>query len=124
MRVHAAALGATLAAVFVMCGCTPSRPSAQAATKLAHDATVLMTLCPTKQSIAQSQWPPSFADAGVESAYIGHDGLYLETDRIYVQEAGVFIPCDASKFVSSSISGEDPVYLKVADGVFTYYIAG
>jgi hypothetical protein len=45
-------------------------------------------------------------------------------DRMYVQEAGVFIPCDESKFAAGSTTGEDPVYLKVADGVFTYYIAG
>ena len=83
-----------------------------------------MSLCAIKRSIDSSRWPPSFAGAGVKSVYIGHEGLYIETDRVYVQEAGVFIPCDAEKFRSDSAAGEDPVYLKVADGVFTYYIAG
>jgi hypothetical protein len=60
----------------------------------------------------------------VKSAYIGQGGLYLETDRIYVQETGVFIPCDVSKFVPASVASEDPMYLEVADGIFTYYVAG
>jgi hypothetical protein len=124
MGVYKAGSGAALVAVFALTGCTPSRPSAQLAAQLARDAAPLMGLCATKQGIAPSQWPASFASAGVESAYIGYGGLYIETDRIYVQEAGVFIPCEASKFVSSSKTGEDPVYLKVAEGVFTYFIAG
>lgn len=92
--------------------------------QLARDAMPLMSLCPEKQKIDPSRWPPSLARAGVKSAYIGDEGLYLETDRIYVQEAGVFIPCDATKFGSESVTGEDPVYIKVTDGVFTYFVAG
>ena len=82
-----------------------------------------MALCPNRQSIDETRWPASFAGA-VKSAYIGQDGLYLETDRRFVQEAGVFIPCDVTKFAAASVTGEDPTYVKVADGVFTYYVAG
>ena len=112
-----------LAAV-VLAGCSPSPPSSDIALVLARDSAPLMTLCPAKQTIDAAKWPASFAGAGVKSAYIGQSGLYLETDRIYVQEAGVFIPCDVSKFSPASVTGEDPRYLKVADGVFTYYVAG
>ena len=108
----------------VLAGCSPSRPSSDAALTLARDAAPLMALCPTKQRIDATKWPASLADAGVKSAYIGQSGLYLETDRFFVQEAGVFIPCDVSKFSSASVIGEDPMYLKVADGIFTYYVAG
>lgn len=115
--------GVFVAAVFALSGCTPSRPSSQTAARLARDAAPLMNLCATKQNIDPARWPSSFVSSGVKSAYIGHAGLYIETDRVYVQEAGVFIPCDATKFVSESVTGEDPIYLKVADGIFTYYIA-
>ena len=107
-----------------LAGCSPSRPSSDIALVLARDSAPLMTLCPNKQPIDAAKWPASFAGAGVKSAYIGQRGLYVETDRVYVQEAGVFIPCDVSKFSSASVTGEDPMYLKVADGVFTYYVAG
>jgi hypothetical protein len=124
MRIHTVTLAASLVTVCALAGCTPSRPSTQAAAQLARDATPLMTSCGTKKSIDPSSWPPSFTSSGVKSVHIGLEGLYIETDRVYVQEAGVFIPCDASKFASDSVTGEDPVYLKVADGVFTYYLAG
>jgi len=107
-----------------LAGCAPSRPSQDIALLLARDSAPLMALCPTKQSIGAALWPASFAGAGVKSAYIGQSGLYLETDRLYVQETGVFIPCDVSKFPSASVTSEDPMYMKVADGVFTYYVAG
>ena len=116
--------GAALVASLALVGCTPSPPSTQTAVKLARDAAPLMSLCPTRQSIDASKWPPSFAPSGVKSAYIGHNGLYLETDRFYVQESGVFLPCDSTKFAPESVTGEDPAYVKVQDGVFTYYIAG
>ena len=109
---------------FAIVGCAPSRPSPDIALILSRDSGPLVALCPTKQSIEATKWPASFARAGVKSAYIGEGGLYLETDRAYVQEAGVFIPCDATKFSSASVTGEDPMYMKVADGVFTYYVAG
>jgi hypothetical protein len=105
-------------------GCAPSRPSSDTALLLARDSAPLMALCPIEQSIDAAKWPASFAASGVESAYIGQGGLYLETGRLYVQEAGVFIPCDVSKFSSGSETGEDPMYMKVAEGVFTYYVAG
>ena len=111
-------------AAIALTGCSPSRPSSDIALVLARESAALMTLCPTKQRIDAEKWPASFASAGVRSAYIGQGGLYLETDRTYVQEAGVFIPCDVSKFTHASVTGEDPMYLKVADGVFTYYVAG
>ena len=110
--------------VIALAGCAPSRPSQDIALLLARDSAPLMALCPIKQSISAAKWPASFASAGVTSAYIGQSGLYLETDRLYVQEAGVFIPCDVRKFSSESVTGEDPMYMKVADGVFTYYVAG
>ena len=113
----------TLTAV-ALAGCSPSRPSSEIARILARDSAPLMTRCPTKQRIEAAKWPASFAGAGVKSAYIGQSGLYLETDRVYVQEAGVFIPCEVSKFSPATVTGEDPMYLKVADGVFTYYVAG
>ena len=105
-------------------GCAPSRPSSDVALLLSRDSAPLVALCPTRQSIEATKWPASFARAGVKSAYIGEGGLYLETDRAYVQEAGVFIPCDVTKFSSASVTGEDPMYTKVTDGVFTYYVAG
>jgi len=114
---------ATLIAI-ALAACSPSRPSRDIAMRLARDAAPLMALCPAKQRIDAAKWPASFAGAGVESAYIGQSGLYVETDRLYVQEAGVFIPCDVSKFSSVTVSGEDPMYMRVADGVFTYYVAG
>jgi hypothetical protein len=81
-----------------------------------------MALCPIAQHFEVTSWPPSFKAHGVKSAYIGHDGLYLETDRVYVQEAGVFIPCAGEQFVPPEM--EDPVYTQVGRGVFTYYVAG
>jgi len=116
--------GTAFVGSLILVGCTPSPPSTQTAVKLARDAAPLMSLCPTRQSIDASKWPPSFAPSGVKSAYIGHSGLYLETDRFYVQESGVFIPCDSTKFAPESVTGEDPAYVRVQDGVFTYYIAG
>jgi len=113
----------TLTAV-ALAGCSPSRPSSDIALVLARDSAPLMALCPNKQPIGTAKWPASFAGAGVKSAYFGQGGLYLETDRIYVQEAGVFIPCDVRKFSPAAVTGGDPMYLKVADGVFTYYVAG
>ena len=107
-----------------LAACSPARPSSDIALVLARDSASLLTLCPTKQRIDISRWPASFASAGVESAYIGPSGLYLETGRVYVQEAGVFIPCDVSNFSPASVTGEDPIYLRVADGVFTYFVAG
>jgi hypothetical protein len=117
-------LDAALVAILALAGCTPSPPSTQTAVKLAQDAAPLMSLCHTEQSIDASKWPPSFAPSGVKSAYIGLNGLYLETDRVYVQESGVFVPCDSKTFAPESVTGEDPAYVKVQDGVFTYYIAG
>ena len=115
---------ASLVASMALLGCTPSPPSTQTAVKLAREAAPLMSLCRTRQSIHASKWPPSLAASGVRSAYIGHNGLYLETDRVYVQESGVFVPCDPTKFAAESVTGVDPAYVKVQDGVFTYYIAG
>jgi hypothetical protein len=116
--------GASLFASMALVGCSPSPPSTQTAVKLAREAAPLMSFCPTRQSIDASKWPPSFATSGVKSAYIGYNGLYLETDRVYVQESGVFVPCDSTKFAPELVTGEDPAYVKVQDGVFTYYIAG
>jgi hypothetical protein len=124
MRVRTVGTFVLVLAAGVLAGCSPSRPSSDIALVLARDSAPLMTLCPNKQRIDAERWPASFAGAGVRSAYIGQGGLYLETERTYVQEAGVFIPCDVSKFTHASVTGEDPVYLKVADGVFTYYVAG
>ena len=124
MGVRTVATIVVILVVVALAGCSPSRPSSDIALVLARDSTPLMTLCPTKQRIDAERWPASFAGAGVRSAYIGQGGLYLETDRTYVQEAGVFIPCDVSKFTHASVTGEDPMYLKVAEGVFTYFVAG
>ena len=112
----------SLVAGLSLAGCMPSAPSKVSALKIASDAASLMSLCPTRQSIDRSRWPASFEQSGVKSAYIGHKGLYIETDRLYVQEAGVFLPCDGSRFVPPV--GEDPAYTQVADGIYTYYIAG
>lgn len=116
-----------LAAVLLLIGLAflafrTSRPAPELAVRLARDAQALVALCPKPQSIDSARWPPSFAAAGVKSVHIGHEGLYIATDRVYVQEAGVFIPCDAEHFKPAGIG--DPVYANVADGVFTYYIAG
>jgi hypothetical protein len=100
----------------------PSRPAPKLAVRLARDAQALVALCPKRQSIDSARWPPSFAAAGVKSVHIGHEGLYIATDRFYVEEAGVFIPCDAEHFNPAGIG--DPAYVNVADGLFTYYIAG
>src|ERR1700741_3359955 len=121
---RAVIIGAVTLSAIALGACTPSRPSAKVAMQLAKDAAPLMSLCPEPQGIDPSRWPLSLTTAGVDSAYIGHGGLYIETDRDYVQESGVFVPYDAKSFVADPITGEDPVYLKVADGVFTYYIAG
>jgi hypothetical protein len=110
------------AAILALVGCTPSPPSTQTAVKLAREAAPLMSLCTTRQIIDASKWPPSFALSGVKSAFIGDNGLYLKTDRFFVQESGVFVPCDSTKFAPAT--GGDPAYVKVQDGVFTYYIAG
>ena len=115
---------AALLIAIALVGCVPSRPSPEVALLLARDSAPLMALCPTEQRIDATKWPASFAGAGVKSAYIGQSGLYLEIDRFYVQEAGVFIPCDVRKFFSASVTGEDPMYMKVEEGVFTYYVAG
>ena len=124
MGVRTVGTPVVILAAVALAGCSPSPPSPDIAVVLARDSASLLTLCPTRQRIDASKWPASFAGAGVKSAYIGQSGLYLETDRTYVQEAGVFIPCDVSKFSPASVTGEDPMYLKVADGVFTYYVAG
>ena len=113
---------AAIAFLAPLVACAPHRPSALTALQLSRDAAPLLRLCPTSQSIDQSQWPPSFASSGVRSVYIGHAGLYLETDRSQVQETGVFIPCDAATFIAAP--GKDPDYVEVAKGVFTYHIAG
>jgi hypothetical protein len=49
-------------------------------------------------------------------------GLYVETNRVYVDEAGVFVPCNVPDF--APVSSEWPRYTKVSDGVFTYYYSG
>jgi len=111
-----------LVATATMAACMPSEPAATTAMQLARDAEPLLSLCHTRQSIDQSLWPPSLITLGAKSVYIGHEGLYIETDRFYVQEAGVFVPCDRDKFVPRE--GEDPMFTKVANGIFTYFIAG
>ena len=124
MGIRTIGTGVVILSAIALGGCSPSRPSSETALVLARDSAPLMALCPTSQSIDANRWPASFAGAGVKSAYIGQGGLYLETDRFYVEEAGVFIPCDVSKFSSETVTGEDPKYQRVADGVFTYYVAG
>jgi hypothetical protein len=110
-----------LGALF-LAGCMPSIPSKTLALEIGSDAAALRALCSVKQRIDPAQWPVSFKRNGVESVYVGHNGLYIETDRVYVQEAGVFLPCDGSRFVPPV--GDDPAYKQVADGIYTYYIAG
>lgn len=119
-----------LAAVLILIGLAllaflafrPWRPAPELAVRLARDAQALAALCPKPQFIDSARWPPSFAAAGVKSVHIEHEGLYIVTGRLYVEEAGVFIPCDAEHF--NPAGRGDPDYTNVADGVFTYFIAG
>jgi len=105
-----------------MTACMPSEPAASTAIQLAKDAEPLLSLCNTRQTIDEPRWPAAFTTLGARSVYFAHEGLYIETDRVYVQEAGVFVPCDKGKFAPQE--GGDPAYTEVADGVFTYFVAG
>jgi hypothetical protein len=105
----------------VTLGCV-QRPSRVAALEIARAAAPFMTLCGTSQVVERSRWPGSFQRHDVRSVNLREPGLYVETSRAFADEAGVFVPCDASAF--APVPYDWPRYSKVGDGVFTYYYSG
>jgi hypothetical protein len=50
------------------------------------------------------------------------DGLYVATTEIFVNEWGIFVPCDPEKFKPTR--GTDPSFESLGGNVFSYYFAG
>ena len=69
-----------------------------------------------------ANWPASLSALHPNGVRVTTEGLYAETWSMLASERGVFIACRPHEFAPQP--GSDPSYRAVADGVYTYYIAG
>jgi hypothetical protein len=94
--------------------------SAPALSAMAH---ALMDRNPRSDTVQYPPWPPEIRELlDPEQIRIHPEGVYIATDSSFVEEDGVFVPRDVTKFRPDS-SG-DPRYTPVALDVFTYPVAG
>ena len=75
------------------------------------------------QDVPPSEWPAGLRElVGPKAIWVRAEGVYMIKSSFFVQERGIFVPREPSKFVASP--GTDPSYEPVALDVFTYYVAG
>jgi hypothetical protein len=72
--------------------------------------------------VAPRDWPTEIAALQPLEVIAKADGLYIATSRMFVQEAGIFVPRAPKSF--SPRSGGDPAYRELAPGLFEYRIEG
>ena len=72
--------------------------------------------------VAPRDWPTEIAALQPLEVIAKTDGLYIATSRMFVQEAGIFVPRAPNSF--SERSGGDPAYRELAPGLFEYRIGG
>ena len=71
---------------------------------------------------ASSAWPAGIQALKPNAVRVTAEGIYVETSSWFVQEAGLFVPRDASAFVPAA--GGDPEYKRLYGNVFSYRIRG
>jgi hypothetical protein len=72
--------------------------------------------------VASQQWPAEIAALQPIEVIAKAEGLYIATSRLFVREAGLFVPRSSEKF--SPRGGDDPSYSELAPGLFEYRIKG
>jgi len=72
--------------------------------------------------VPKSEWPPCLKDIEAKEVHIGKQGIFIELDRFFVDESGLYSPFDnESKKVSK---GEDPEFKYLAKSVYSYHRKG
>jgi hypothetical protein len=118
---NSAVMAVVLVAALVLPGCTPEITASEAAA-ITRDAAALFGEGCSSREIAPTNWPSSIAALEPDSVSMRAGGLFIATTRLFVEEWGLFLPCDAAAF--NPAAGSDPTYTKVSDALYLYHVAG
>lgn len=111
-----------LIACFILSACVRGPEVAQGQYAGITAAARLMMDSAAEGPVASQEWPAEIAALQPIEVIAKADGLYIATSRLFVREAGVFVPRSPEKF--SPRGGVDPSYAELAPGLFEYRIEG
>jgi hypothetical protein len=111
----------SLGAIALLGGCAPDLSESEIQA-IARDAPAMISNHPAPSIIEPKEWPPSIAALNPEAVFVSVDGLYVVTASFLTSQWGVFVPCSPRQ--RSPDSGSDPTYTPIAEGVYTFHIAG
>lgn len=104
-----------------------SRLADTGAANVVRDADALFAKYPANGTVprplATNLWPASFARLKPVAVRITRRGVYIECDRSYVQEEGIFVLAPDSTFVPAGPEA-DPSYERLATRVYFYRVKG
>src|SRR5262245_12905193 len=103
-------------------GCAPRVSDSEAIALNAELRPLLERLCGDSGEVDAVLWPPSARASRPESVWIRSDGLYMKTSSFFVQERGIFAPCDPDRFRPTS--NTDPSFAQLGDNLYSYSFAG
>ncbi len=74
-----------------------------------------------KGQIPKDQWPEYITAIGANRVFITKEGIYIELDRFFVDESGLFSPYDKAFTADTT---EDPAYLHLGGQLYSYHRKG
>lgn len=112
-----------VAALFLTSGCSEAPRVDPSETGAIFDAAqALLDVNPSKSTIDPAAWPESLRALTPEAVRSDQLGLYVVTSSRWVEERGIFVPRDATRF--SPQQGTDPEYTLVSNAVYLYRVRG
>ena len=106
----------------LLCGCAHRLSDSETAALAADVKPILIVKCGGNSPVSPVDWTQSMRDLSPESVWVRDAGLYIQTDSLFVQEWGVFVPCKPQQFRPTAHT--DPSFQELGNGVFSYHIAG
>ena len=106
----------------LLAGCAPRLSDSEAIALKAELRPLLERMCGDNRQVDSALWPPSLQAIRPESVRIRSEGLYVQTSSFFVQEKGIFAPCDPDRFRPTSST--DPSYAQLDDNLYLYSVAG
>lgn len=74
-----------------------------------------------ESSIPPQLWPSYLNTISAKDVYLLDTGIYIQLDRFYVEESGLFIPLSDEDIDSTK---KDPSYILLIDDIYSYHLKG
>jgi hypothetical protein len=71
--------------------------------------------------VPPEKWPAALKALNPKSVYSRPEGVYIVTSTFFVQEKGLFLSRSSS---FAPVTGSDPEYTQIVDGLYSYVLRG